>query len=94
MSDASIRHEPAASRFVADVAGGEATLEYMRDGKRIIFTHTGVPPESEGKGIGASLAKAGLDWARAQKLEIVPACPFVSTYVKRHHEYDDLLGKR
>lgn len=94
MSDASIRHEPSSSRFVADVDGGEATLEYMRDGKRVIFTHTGVPPESEGKGIGASLAKAGLDWARAEKLHVVPACPFVSSYVKRHREYDDIVGKR
>lgn len=94
MSDASIRHEPAASRFVADVEGGEATLEYMRDGKRVIFTHTGVPPESEGKGIGASLAKAGLDWARAENLRVVPACPFVSSYVKRHREYGDIVGER
>ena len=94
MSDASIRHEPDASRFVADVDGGEATLEYMRDGKRIIFTHTGVPPESEGKGIGASLAKAGLDWARAENLRVVPACPFVFSYVKRHREYGDIVGER
>lgn len=94
MSDMSIRHEPSASRFVADVDGGEATLEYMREGKRVIFTHTGVPSESEGQGIGAALAKTGLDWARAQHLQVVPACPFVSTYVKRHREYADIVGNR
>lgn len=94
MSDTSIRHDPSSSRFIADVAGGEATLEYIRDGRRVIFTHTGVPPESEGKGIGAALAKAGLDWARAEKLQVVPACPFVSSYVKRHREYGDVVGGR
>ena len=86
-----IRHEPEHSRFVSDVIGGEATLEYMRDGRRIVFTHTGVPPESEGKGIGASLARTGLEYARAEKLTVVPACPFVAAYVKRHREWGDLV---
>lgn len=95
MSDASIRHEPDSSRFVADVEGGEAALEYMRDGRRVVFTHTGVPPESEGQGIGTSLARAGLEWARDEQLRVVPACPFVAAFVKRHHrEYADLLGER
>jgi predicted GNAT family acetyltransferase len=94
MTDPAIRHEPASTRFVSDVAGGEATLEYMRDGRRIIFTHTGVPPESEGKGVGASLAKAGLEYARAEKLTAVPACPFVAAYVKRHREWADVVGEK
>ena len=95
MSEASIRHEPQSSRFVADVEGGEASLEYMRDGRRVIFTHTGVPPESEGRGIGTSLARTALEWARSEKLRVVPACPFVAAFVKRHHaEYGELLGER
>ena len=93
MSDTSIRHEPTGSRFVSDVVGGEATIEYMSEGRRVIFTHTGVPPESEGHGVGAALAKAALDWARTEKLRVVPACPFVAAYVKRHREYADMLGE-
>ena len=94
MSNASIRHDPNSSRFVADVAGGEASLEYMRDGRRMIFTHTGVPPESEGQGIGAALARAGLEYARAENLKVVPSCPFVAAYVKRHREWGDLVSER
>ena len=92
MSDPAIRHDPESSRFVSDVTGGEATLEYMRDGRRMIFTHTGVPPESEGQGVGAALAKACLEYARTEKLTVVPACPFVAAYVKRHREWSDILG--
>jgi predicted GNAT family acetyltransferase len=89
-----IRHDPDNSRFSATTEGGEAALEYMRDGKRITFTHTGVPPESEGQGIGGALAKAGLEYARSEGLEVRPMCPFVADFVKRNPEYQPLVAKR
>ena len=89
-----IRHEPENSRFTATTDGGEAALEYMRDGKRITFTHTGVPPESEGQGIGGALAKAGLEYARREGLAVRPMCPFIADFVKRNPEYQPLVEKR
>ena len=89
-----IRHDPGNSRFSATTDGGEAELAYMRDGKRITFTHTGVPPESEGRGIGGALAKAGLEYARSEGLEVRPMCPFVADFVKRNPEYQLLVAKR
>jgi predicted GNAT family acetyltransferase len=94
MSIPEIRHDPENSRFTADTEGGEAELAYMRDGKRIVFTHTGVPPESEGRGIGTALAKAGLDYAKAEGLRVRPMCPFVAAYVKRNPEYESLVEQR
>lgn len=94
MTQPTITHDADRSRFTADTKFGEAALEYMRDGKRIIFTHTGVPPEAEGQGIGASLAKAGLDYARDEGLIVKPMCPFVATFVQRHPEYQPLLAAR
>ena len=89
-----VRHEPENARFTATTEGGEAALEYMRDGKRITFTHTGVPPESEGKGVGSALARAGLDFARSEGLKVRPTCPFVADFVKRNPEYQPLVEKR
>jgi predicted GNAT family acetyltransferase len=94
MTTPGITHDAEHSRFTADTRFGEAVLEYMRDGKRIIFTHTGVPPEAERKGIGAALAKAGLDYARDEGLVVRPMCPFVASYVERNPEYQPLLGAR
>lgn len=94
MTQPGITHDAERSRFTAPTQFGEAALEYMRDGKRIIFTHTGVPPEAEGHGIGASLAKAGLDYARDEGLIVKPMCPFVATFVQRHPEYQALLAAR
>ena len=94
MTTPEIHHDAKASRFTADTEGGEAALEYMRDGRRIIFTHTGVPPESEGKGVGGALARAGLDYARAEGLRVRPMCPFVAAWVQQHPEYQPLVDAR
>jgi len=94
MTTPEITHDTDRSRFTADTTHGEASLEYMRDGERIIFTHTGVPSGVEGQGIGTSLARAGLDYARDEGLVVKPMCPFVAAFVKRNPEYQPLLSAR
>ena len=52
-------------------------LAYLpRDGW-VVFDHTEVRPEFEGRGIGSKLAKAALDDARTRDLRVTPKCPFV-----------------
>lgn len=82
---------PAESRFEATIDGHVAVMQYERDGRRLALTHTEVPLELEGRGIGGALARAVLDRARAEGLKVMPFCPFVRTYLKRHREYHDLL---
>ena len=86
------RHDPAASRFVADVEGGEAELAYRRSDGEIAFVHTFVPEAARGEGVGEALARAGLDYARDEGLTVRPDCPFVASYVEAHPEAQDLLA--
>lgn len=69
-----------------------AVLTYKRSGQHIIFIHTGVPPALEGHGVAGKLAYAALEDARMQKLTVVPQCPFVASYIRRHQEYLPLLS--
>lgn len=90
-----IRHESDHSRFVADVEGGQAQLYYERPKEGlVVFTHTEVPEEAEGEGVGSALALAALTWAREQGAQIVPQCPFVDAYVRRHAEWQSLVAHR
>ena len=57
----------------------------------ITFTHTEVPKELGGRGIGSQLAKGALDQARARGLKVVPLCPFIKGYIDKHPEYGDLV---
>jgi len=64
---------------------------YHRRNGRIVFTHTEVDEASSGHGFGSRLAAAALDDARRRGLEVVPLCPFMTHYIERHPEYEDLV---
>ena len=61
--------------------------EYRLEPGRIVFTHTVVRPEFEGRGIGSRLAKFAVDDAQVRGLRITPLCPFVRAYLRRHKQY-------
>ena len=84
-------HVPLASRFEMLAEGYTAVLEYKLQGDTIEFTHTGVPAELEGRGIGSQLAHTALDYARQHSLKVISSCWFVTGYIERHKEYQDLL---
>jgi predicted GNAT family acetyltransferase len=60
-------------------------------GDVITFRHTEVPPALSGHGIASRLVRRALEFARAQGLKVVPRCPFVSAYMAKHSEFNDLL---
>jgi hypothetical protein len=87
-----IRHNPDEQRFEAAIDGQLAVLLYQRSGNRIAFTHTQVPTEFRGQGIGGALAKAALDYASENQLQVLPFCSFVADYIERNPEYRGLLA--
>ena len=72
-------------------------LEYIKtpreNTKKIFLTHTEVPKELEGKGIGSALIKQVLEEIKKNDWTLVPLCPFVATYIKRHPEWKELVLK-
>lgn len=65
--------------------------EYRLGASTIIFTHTVVEPEFEGKGIGSRLVRFALDDARTRGLTVHPQCPFFAKYIATHPAYADLV---
>jgi hypothetical protein len=78
-------------RFEVQAEGHTATSDYMISGPKIIFTHTEVPRALEGNGIAGMMAKAGLHFAKEKGLKVMPLCPFMAGYIKRHPEWKDIL---
>lgn len=84
------------SRFEVLVDGTSAGLADYRDAERAgavvrTFFHTEVDPAFEGRGLGGALVRAALDDARARGLRVVPTCPFVAAYIRRHPDDADLV---
>jgi len=86
-----VTHNPEERRFELTVDGHLAVLNYLMMDDIIIFTHTGVPPEIEGGSVGVTLAQTGLAYARENGLGVRSKCWFVSKYLQRHPEYQDLV---
>ena len=74
------------------VDGHKALAAYRREGNVVSFTHTEVPEELEGQGVGTRLIAGALEQVREEGARIVPLCSFVRHYVETHTEAQDLVA--
>ena len=92
LNDATVTHNEEAQRFEAGIGGLRAFIAYSRFPGRIVYTHTEVPQPLEGQGVAAKLTRVALDFARVHHLRVVPLCPYVSSFIRKHPEYQDLVS--
>lgn len=91
LNEIDIVHNPEAFRFEAQIGDYLAQLDYRLDRDSIIFSHTGTPPALQGQGVAGKLVQTGLEYARENKLKVVPQCTYVAAYIRKHPEYQPLL---
>jgi predicted GNAT family acetyltransferase len=88
-----VRDDPAGSRYELLLDGVRAgELHYLPTRGPVVLVHTEVAPELEGRGLAGRLIAGALDDLRARGLTLIPACPFVKSYLQRHPEYADLVA--
>ncbi len=87
-----IQHNPDQHRFEYTEDGLTSVIQYQLADGVMSITHTEVPTKLEGRGIAADLTRAALDTARRDGLQVDPVCSYVQSYLRRHSEYQDLLG--
>ena len=71
---------------IGDTVAGFAAFR-SRPG-RVSFTHTVVENEFEGQGLGSILVREALTDVAARGDTIVPLCPFVQAWLKRHPDFE------
>ena len=90
--DVTVTNAKDQKRYEARVDGVLAAVaDYIPTDELVAFTHTQVMAGFEGKGLGSTVVRHGLDDVRRQQLAALAVCPFVTAYVQRHPEYRDLL---
>jgi uncharacterized protein len=70
-----------------------ARLKYAIRDRTIELIHTEVPARLGGQGLADELARTALEFAREQSLRVIPTCPFVRAFLKRHAEYTKLTER-
>lgn len=91
LDEVEVRNNEEAQQYEAEVNGDLAFIRYERRDNSIIFIHTQVPEALEGHGIAAKMAKTALDDARARHLAVIPLCPYVASYIRRHPDYAGMV---
>lgn len=86
-----ITHNEQAKRFETTVDGHTGYISYKERDDKLVYDHTIVPQELGGKGIGSTLVKHALNYARDHDKKVIPQCSFVSSYIDKHPEYQDLV---
>ena len=87
VTDAEVRQ-----RFEVAVDGDLAGFTvYRPHGRVYAFVHTEIDPAFEGKGLGSTLVRGAMDAMRERELGVLPFCPFVARFLKRHPEYAVLV---
>jgi uncharacterized protein len=72
---------------VGDALGGFTVFRTDDEG-RLVFPHTEIDPEFEGRGLGSALVGEALaDVARRGEV-VVPTCTFVAGYLRKHDVED------
>lgn len=87
-----ITRNTAQNRFETTQDDHISIAEYEQSGDTMTITHVIVAPELRGQGVGSALAAFVIQTARDENLKIVPQCPFMATYFKRHPNQSDLLA--
>jgi predicted GNAT family acetyltransferase len=90
--DDTVRNNRALGRYELEVDGHVAIAQYKRADGVITFTHTEVPKELGGRGVGSRLAQGALALARAEGHRVVAKCPFIAGYLAKHPEFADLVA--
>lgn len=87
-----VTDNPAEHRFELSIDGSAIAASYYSfAGDRLILTHTVVPQQFAGQGIGSQLARGVFDAIRASGREVILQCPFMAAYYERHSEYSDIV---
>jgi len=79
--------------FYIEVEGKqEAMMTFVFAGEdKIIIDHTEVNPGNEGKGFGKKMVAKAVEYARENKIKIIPLCPFAKSVFDKVAEFRDVL---
>ncbi len=84
----------AAHQFQMEIDGHMAFIQFNEIKDRIALVHTEVPEELGGKGIGKLLVEKTLQIIQESGKKVMPYCPFVFAYIKRHPEWKPLVSEK
>jgi uncharacterized protein len=81
-------------KYTIAVDGQTVGLAAFADrGNQCVFYHTEVDEQFGGRGLASIVIGEGLAASRADGKRVVPVCPTVADFIKKHPEFNDIADK-
>lgn len=80
-------------QFEITVENHKALIAYKERPGVITLIHTGVESELEGKGAATAVIEKTLDYLEQNNYKLIPLCPLVFAYIKRHPEWKRIVDE-
>lgn len=88
----SLRNNTTDQRYEMDEQGMTSWADYRLSGDRLYIDHVESPPALRGTGAAGRLMAALAADARERSLRITPICGYAAAWLRRSHEFRDLVG--
>lgn len=82
-----------AMRFELKVGDYTTFIDYKEHGKKIWLIHTEAPEALQGKGAATAVIEKTLKYIEDNGYKLIPLCPLVAAYLKRHTEWERVLDE-
>lgn len=86
-----LRNNRERSRYEMDEEGLTSYADYRLQGDRLFVDYVFAPLPLRGTGASGRLMKALAEDARTNGLKITPICGYASAWLRRSHEFRDLV---
>ena len=92
MTDTTFTYVHAPDKHRYEIHDGQEIIGFTQyrlppDGNHVDFIHTEVDEAYKGRGLASNLVAFALDDVEAAGKRIIPHCPYVAAWIKRHPEY-------
>lgn len=81
-------------RFEIEVNGNYAYINYGEFANHIALIHTEVDPEMSATGAATAVIEKTLLYIDRHNIKLLPICPFVFTYIKRHPDWKRIVSNK
>jgi len=89
-----IQHNKEYGIFQTTINNEKSFLSYRKKSVDTLeFYETFVPEKNRGQKIASQLALRAMSYVQENHLKIIPTCSFVSAFVKKNQEFNDLVAK-
>ena len=79
--------------FIKLDQGKAAYIKYTRSDNTISVDHTYTPEEFRGQGLAKKLMLAVVEYAKNNKLKIIPNCSYAQYFFQKNPEFKDLIAE-